>query len=115
MSTGTKIDPIQVDALIKSSPKNVKEIISVLGLPTALGIKSYDGNEPVVLSNWSFSFVEMKGEEHNYIPPMATEEEKEKLKDGVSYMVMSIDQSRLMVGHNANGEVKEILWVRPTK
>jgi hypothetical protein len=96
MSTGTKIDPIQVDALIKTSPKNVKEIIEVIGLPTALGIKSYDGDEPMTLSNWSFSVVEMKGKEHNYIPPGANDEEKEKLRQGASYMVMNVDQSRLI-------------------
>ncbi|GEM_PF-1570161 len=115
MSTGTKIDPVQVDALIKTSPANINDIIKVLGLPTALGIKSFDGDVPMSLSNWSFSIVEMKGREHNYIPPMASEEEREKLEKGQTFMVMSVEQSRLIVGHDRDGEIKEILWIRPVK
>lgn len=115
MSTGTKIDPVQVDALVKTSPNNVKDIISIIGKPTALGIKSFDGDPSMSLSNWSFSTVEMKGEEHNYIPPMASEEEREQLSEGKTFMVMSVEQSRLIVGHDRDGEIKEILWVRPVQ
>jgi hypothetical protein len=115
MSNGTKIDPIQVDAVIQNSPKNIKDVISVLGLPSALGIKSFKGADTVSLSNWSFTNIEIKGKEHNYIPPGATEEMKIKLGQNPSFMVMKIEQSRLMIGHAANGEIKEILWTRPIK
>jgi len=115
MSTGTKIDPVQVDALVKTSPRNVKDIIKVIGKPTALGIKSFEGDPSISLSNWSFSVVEMKGEEHNYIPPIASEKEKNKLSEGKTFMVMSIEQSRLIVGHERDGTIKEIFWVRPVK
>lgn len=113
MTTGTKIDTVQVDALIKNSPKNIKEFISVLGSPNALGIKSFSGDEPMGLSNWSFSKVEMKGEERNYIPPNASKEDIDRLQSSGSFMVMSVEQSRLMVGHDADGKIKEIMWLRP--
>jgi len=115
MNTGTKIDPVQVDALVNKSPQNIKHIIDILGKPTALGIKSFDGDPSMNLSNWSFSTVEMKGRESNYIPPMASEEERKHLSEGKTFMVMSVEQSRLIVGHNSKGEVQEIRWVGPVK
>lgn len=114
MSTGTKIDSMQVDALLNTRPENIHDIIAVLGKPTALGVKSFIGDEPMSLSNWSFSKIEMKGSEHNYVPPSASDEEKEAIaKKGKTFMIMKIDQSRLVVGHDESGNIKEILWVRP--
>lgn len=112
LNTGTKIDPVQVDALIKSKPKNIKDVINVIGLPSALGIKILEGSSPVGLANWSFSNVEIKGRESNFIPPEATQEERAKFSDS-SFMIMKLDQSRLMIGHTADGEIKEILWTKP--
>ncbi len=113
LNTGTKIDPVQVDALLKSNPKNIKDVISVIGLPSALGLKILEGSNPVGLANWSFTTVEMKGRESNFIPPEATQEDREKFKDS-SFMIMKFEQSRLMIGHSADGEIKEILWTKPT-
>lgn len=115
LSTSTKIDPVQVEALLKTNPKDIKEFTKVLGKPTALGIKSFEGESPMILSNYSFSKVELKGSEHNYIPPSASEDQREKLSKGESYMVMDITQSRLIVGHDKEGNIKEIIWVRPWK
>lgn len=112
MSAGTKIDPVQVDALMKSPPPTVQKVIEVLGRPSALGIKSFKGDTPMLLSNWSFSSLEMKGEEHNFIPPGASQEEMREIMDA-SYMVMKIDQSRLLVGHSPDGKITEIMWFRP--
>jgi hypothetical protein len=114
MNTGTKIDPTQVDALVKNRPKNIKDVISVLGLPSALGIKIFQGSNPLALSNWSFSSVEIKGRQTNYIPPEATEEQKSKVSED-TFIIMNIDQSRLMIGHTADGEIKEILWTKAIK
>lgn len=115
LSTSTKIDPVQVEALLKTKPKKIGDFLKVLGKPTALGIKSFAGEPPMILSNYSFSKVELKGNEHNYIPPSASEEQRKKLSSGESYMVMDITQSRLMVGHDNEGNIKEIIWVKPWK
>lgn len=116
MNTGTNIDPVQVDALIRSQPKNIKEIINVLGQPNALGMKNFVENGIVNLSNWSFSTIEVKGREENYIPPNATPELKTRLGSmRSSFIVMKLDQSRLIVSHTANGEIKEILWEKAIK
>ena len=115
MNVGAKIDPIQVDALIRSQPKNIKEIIDVIGQPSAIGMKNFMENGIVTLSNWSFSTVEMKGKEDNYVPLNATPEIRAKLGEKPSFMVMKVDQSRLVVAHSANGEIKEILWTKAIK
>jgi len=113
INTGNKIDQCQVDALLRKAPNNIDEIKKVFGDPSALGIKSLKGEEPMVLSNWSYSNTEMKGKEHNFIPPGASDEEREKLANGKTYMVMEISQSRLMVGHDKEGRIIEIIWFKP--
>lgn len=115
INTSTKIDTTQVDAMLKSNPSNIKTIKDIIGTPTALGIKSFKNDSPMVLSNWSFSKIEMKGNEDNFIPPGASEEEREKFGQEQSYMVMDITQSRLIVGHDSQGEIKEIFWFKPIK
>jgi hypothetical protein len=57
----------------------------------------------------------MKGYEDNFIPIGASKEEIEKSGQLESYMVMDVTQSRLIVGHNIQGEIKEILWIKPIK
>ena len=69
----------------------------------------------MVLSNWSFYKIEMKGHEYNFIPPGSSEEQRKILGQGESYMVMDITQGRLIVGHDSKGEIKEILWFKPVK
>jgi len=113
IKTGTRIDPVQVDALLRKAPKNVDEIAKVLGQPSAFGIKSFKGDDPMILSNWSYSKVAVKGKEHNFIPPGASDEEREELRRGKSYMVMEITQSRLMVGHDKDGRIHEVIWFKP--
>jgi hypothetical protein len=115
ISTSTKIDPIQIDAVLKSNPTNIKTIKDIIGTPTAIGIRSFKNNSPLILSNWSFSKIEMKGYEDNFIPIGASKEEIEKSGQLESYMVMDVTQSRLIVGHNIQGEIKEILWIKPIK
>lgn len=114
LTTGTKLDPIQVDALIRSNPKNVNDVIKVIGKPNAFGIKSFKGSNSMRLSNWAYSKVDVKGNEANFIPSNASEEQRAKLNDS-SWVVMSIEQTRLMIGHNENGDIQEILWTHPIK
>ena len=114
LDTGTKIDVVQVDALLKTNPKNVKDIVKVIGKPSALGIKSFKGDDSLNLSHWSFMKLDVKGQEHNYVPANATEEQRKQMLES-TFTVISIEQSRLMVGHTPNGEIKEILWTYPTK
>ena len=115
ISTSTKIDPVQVDALLKTNPTNIKAVKEVLGLPTAIGIKNLMNNSPMILSNWTFSKIDIKGHEDIFIPPGISEEEKERLEQQKSYMVMDVVQSLLLVGHDTNGDIKEIIWVKPVK
>jgi hypothetical protein len=114
LTTGTKLDPIQVDALIRSNPKNVNDVIKIIGKPNALGIKSFKGSNSMRLSNWAYSKVDVKGNEANFIPSNASEEQRAKLNDS-NWIVMSIEQTRLMIGHNENGDIQEILWTHPIK
>jgi len=114
IDTGTKIDPMQVNALIQTNPKNIKDIINVLGKPSALGIKSFEGSESLSMSNWSFSKIKLEGDESNFVPASATEQQRKELA-GTKFKVMSLEQSRLMIGHSADGEIKEILWTHPIK
>lgn len=113
LSTGTRIDPTQVDALIRTKPRHIKQIRDILGNPSALGIKSFKGDPPMLLSNWSYSNIEMKGTEHSFVPTGASEEQRRELEQAPSYMVMDISQSRLMVGHDQEGIIKEIIWLKP--
>ncbi|MDP3012786.1 MAG: hypothetical protein Q8M92_01000 [Candidatus Subteraquimicrobiales bacterium] len=113
LSTGTRIDPTQVDALIRTKPGHIKQIRDILGNPSALGIKSFKGDPPMLLSNWSYSNIEMKGTEHSFVPTGASEEQRRELEQAPSYMVMHISQSRLMVGHDQEGIIKEIIWLKP--
>lgn len=114
LDTGTKIDAVQVDALLKTNPKNVKDVIKVIGKPTALGIKSFKGDNSLNLSHWSFMKLDVKGQEHNYVPSSATEEQRKQMLES-TFTVISVEQSRLMIGHTPDGEIKEILWTYPTK
>ena len=115
ISAGTRIDPIQVDALMRINPTNIKQIRDILGMPTALGIKSFKGDQPMFLSNWSNSQVKVIGVEHNYIPINASEKQRNELENTPSYMIMDISQCRLIVGHDDDGFIKEIIWMAPFK
>jgi hypothetical protein len=112
ISTSTRIDPAQVDAVLRDSPKNVQAVIAAIGPPSARGIKSYATDAPMVLSNWSYTRVEMLGHEQRYTRLKEGEAEPQ---DSESYMVMNVTQSRLIIGHEKDGEIKEILWLKPTR
>lgn len=58
--------------------------------------------------------VEIKGTESNYVPPNATDE-RQSMIHNASYNVVHLEQSRLMVGHSANGEIREVLWTYSVK
>lgn len=115
VSTSTKIDPIQVDAILERNPTNIKAFKDVIGAPTSIGIRSIEGNPPIVLSNWTCSKIEIKGTENNFIPFSAPVEERGKIEQRESYMVMDITQTRLIIGHDSQGEIKEIQWFKPIK
>jgi hypothetical protein len=114
ISTTTKLDAIQVDAILKDKPANVKEISDIIGKPTALGIRSFKNNPPLILSSWSHYKAVMMGYEAAIIVGVS-EEAKVRREQAPTYMVMDFIQSRLIVGHDSNGEIKEILWFKPLK
>lgn len=113
LSMGTRIDPVQVDALIKTGPRHINDIKSIIGKPSAMGIKTFKGDAPVLLSNWSYAKFEIKGMEHGYVPVSSTEKEKVQLESAEQYLVVDITQSRLIVGHDQDGVVREIMWMKP--
>jgi hypothetical protein len=92
---------------------NVQKVYQTLGNPTALGIKSFKGDPSMFLSNWSYSKIEIKGTEDNFVPVGPSGEQKMEVEQAPSYMVLDIAQSRLMVGHDQEGIIKEIIWLKP--
>jgi len=114
LDTGTRIDAAQVDALLRTNPANVKDIVKLIGKPNALGVKTFKSGDSLNLSNWSFMKVDVKGEERDYAPPNATEEQRKQIRES-TFTVISIEQSRLMVSHTPEGEIKELLWTYPTR
>lgn len=114
VNSGNKIDATQVDAVIRTNPKNVGDIIKVIGNPTSIGFKDFKGDAPVILSNWTYFKFDLLGTESNFIPLGASEEQRKELS-GKVFQIVDTSQSRLMVGHKPNGEVVEILWTHPEK
>lgn len=109
---GTTIDSVQVDALIKMKPKNINQIKSILGNPTAVGMKRFSGQQAMILSSWSYSKIDLKGTDYNFIPFGIEESKKESVK-GQPFLVMDIALSRLLIGHDEDGSIKEIIWIKP--
>ena len=99
IGTTTVLDATQVEALLERRPVNVEEFKEVLGSPTALGIKLFKDEGPMILSNWSFSEVKVKGRDTTYAE--------------MPYMVIEFMVGRLLVAHTEDGHVKEILWFKP--
>ena len=114
VNTGNKIDATQVDALIRTNPKKIDDIIKVIGKPTSIGLKDFKSDTPVVLSNWTFFKLDFLGSEANFIPSNATEEQRKELS-GKVFNIVDTSQTRLMVGHKPDGDVVEILWIHPEK
>lgn len=111
---GNRVDPVQVNGLLASNAKHIDDFIKVLGKPSALGVRSFLGGSAMRLSNWSFSRIEMKGTEGNFIPSGTSEEYRVKLRAQESlYYVMNVQQYRLTIGHSQDGEVKDVLWTYP--
>ncbi len=109
----SKIDAFYVDALIKSKAQNVSDFILKFGLPTAIGLKSFEGEQPLNLSNWTYSKMKISGKTENFIPPNANSLDAANGLVGATFMNMDIKQSRLIVGHDDKGVIKEIFWVHP--
>jgi hypothetical protein len=115
LSAGNRIDAVQVDALIKTKPRHIDQIINVIGKASALGIKSFKGDTPLLLSSWSYCTQEIKGLQHGYRPVNFSREQNQELESAEQYLVLNIAQSRLMVGHDRDGVIKEIMWVKPLR
>lgn len=109
----TKIDPVQIDAVLNDKPKNVKALLDILGKPTALGINSLQNFPPLVLSNWTYSKFDIKGVEEYVISKDAPLEEQERLWNGQRFLIVAASEVRLYVGHDEKGDIKEIIWFKP--
>jgi hypothetical protein len=113
-STNTKIDPGQVEALLRTQPRTMDDITSVLGKPTAYGIKSFKGDEPVLLAHYSHMSLELTGREEKYISPSADEKTRKENLTDEKYHIIDAKQTFLIIGHDVNGAIKEIIWMKPS-
>jgi hypothetical protein len=111
--TGPKLDPVMIESLLSKQPSNVAKIKEILGKPTAVGIKTFRGEVPLIISSWSQANIKVVGQEKRFVPPSATEEERKDAESSQSYYVMQVNQTRLMVGHDHSGTIREIVWFRP--
>jgi len=110
IATDNPLDPTQVEALIRANPTQVSDFVSVLGRPSAMGLKSFKEHDPWVLSNWSYVRVDLEGRESGFIPPSRRADPAAKPK---SYEVMDFQQARLLVAHTIEGSVTEVIWFAP--
>lgn len=104
-----RIDTMQVDALLRSTPQKIEEFVEVLGPPTARGIKSFQEHEPLLVAAWSSIKSELLGRE-SYAMPDQYAPNGQRI---VSYVVNDMPQSRLIVAHRADGQIEEIMWFAP--
>lgn len=110
VSSSTKIDPVQVEAIIRTAPTSIDGYIDVLGKPTAVGFKAFSEHEPWLLSHWSYMQSEYLGNEK--LPPMEPSADGREARPK-SFMVLDIQTTRLMVAHTPDGAVREVIWLRP--
>ena len=112
-STNTKIDPVRVEALLRTNPSRLSDFTSVLGKPTAYGIKSLKGDNPVILAHYSHMSLEITGREEKYVSPSADEETRRSNLTNKKYFIMDARQTLLIIGHDTKGNIKEIIWMKP--
>ena len=112
-STNTKMDAVQIEALLRTAPSNISDITDVLGKPTAYGIKSLKGDIPVILAHYSHMSLEITGREEKYIAANADEETRNEHATNKKYYVMDAKQTFLMIGHDIKGNIQEIIWIKP--
>lgn len=113
IESSNNIDSFYVDSLLNNRIDNVKKFIDTFGLPTAVGIKSFKNEPPLNLSNWSYSKMKISGRVEGYIPPNASGEDYKNDMVGKTYFNMDVKQTRLMVGHDSSGNIKEVFWAKP--
>jgi len=111
ISTSTRLDRVQVEALIESAPSTVGEYVVTLGKPTALGFKVLEDEDPLLLSQWTYLVTKHEGNEDGPRLPLVEGEDPES--NLVNYMVMHVEMTRLMIAHTPDGSVKEVIWFRP--
>jgi hypothetical protein len=111
ISTSTRIDPVQVDALLRTQPTALAELTKVLGLPTARGFKAFEGQDTLEIANWSHIASKLLGSESG--PAMINRARSGEAATQSSYAVIELKQTRLIVAHTHSGEVREIFWLRP--
>lgn len=114
MSTERVIDPMQVDALLKTSPQNVSEIENIMGPPSAVGVRLVKETDALIMSSWTHVKLKVLGREQLYRAAVqASKEAAPAAKEPESYVVMDVKQSMLIVWHNSKGNIKEYFWFRP--
>lgn len=111
IATDTQLDPVRVHALLRTQPPHIDAFVEALGKPNARGFKYFAEQEPWVLSNWSSMSIDVGERQSRYVPPSLRDDPESKPK---SYMVMDVEQARLMVAHTQEGEVKEVIWFAPS-
>lgn len=112
VSSSNRIDPVQVEALLRTQPATIDEYVEVLGTPTARGFKTFEEHEPWAIAHWSHMSTDFIGNERN--PAMDNSVNEDGTPRERTYMVMDVQTTRLMVAHTPEGEVKEVIWLRPT-
>ncbi len=112
--TGGTIDSLQVDALMRTKPTRIEQIRNTIGNPLTLGIKNFKGSSSLMLSGWSYYTMDYKGSEDNYRLSASFPGEPPKESDlGPTYHIVNVAQTRLLIGHDRDGTIREIMWLKP--
>ena len=111
VATSNKIDPVQVEALLRSNLKTIDEYTEILGLPTARGFKTFLEHDPLVVSQWSYMATDILGNERN--PSLKPQKNNNGSPRQVGYVVLDIKTTRLMIAHSPEGAVAEVIWFSP--
>ncbi len=116
MSTSLRIDPAQIEAVLRTDPGQLKDFVDVIGPPLARGAKSFAEGEPLQISLWISEEAEVLGNE--YGPPM--EEPTPRNSPGLrtpppqkSYVVMRPKHTLLLLAHSEEGDIHEVVWIKP--
>ena len=98
---GNRIDPAKIDALLVTDPKDIADFELALGMPTSRGYKKFMNEDKLLVSSWAHQKMSFVGKQ-----PGTSNKQK-------SYLTLDLALSRLMVAYRPDGEVVEVMWIKP--
>jgi len=108
---GKKADPAKVEAFILSSPENIRSFIDLYGKPEDIGIQGNRGDDPMIVSCWSFNESDETAGADRASGKKLDDAERSKSIERMTTSFLAISFSSLIAGHDVDGNVREMAWL----